>query len=402
MKVTENFFSSKRTWSKLKDEILLSYLHPYLTKITHTRRPIKIADCFAGKGRFDDGEPGSPILIASAIKKARERFPGSNIQGVFIEKKYYKQLEKNIAPYSHFSKLLEGNYEDRVQNFIHLIDNPYLNLFLYVDPYGIKHLSFKHFKDISALNLKSFELLLNFNTFGFLREGCRVLSLKDFECYEDSEVYEDEQAENIERMNAIAHGDYWQTMLQQYNDDQISMSDAEKKFSARYVEKLKTIFNYVINIPIKHKRANIPKYRLIFGTNFDDGLLLMADKMSRTWKDFVIQDRGGQKVLFDELDFPDYIVSEGSNLDEVIWKLLSEPQNLKELFIKLFEIFGIAYSQADLRKHCKKMEENKSIIVQRIPDRTPTGRKAISYDYEKYNIILKRGKYVDKIFNRVD
>lgn len=70
MKATDNFFASKRTWSTLKDEILISYLRPYLAKISHTGFPIMIADCFAGKGRFDDGEPGSPILIATAIEEA--------------------------------------------------------------------------------------------------------------------------------------------------------------------------------------------------------------------------------------------------------------------------------------------------------------------------------------------
>ncbi|MDO9514495.1 MAG: hypothetical protein Q7J01_00145, partial [Syntrophales bacterium] len=94
-------------------------------------------------------------------------------------------------------------------------------------------------------------------------------------------------------------------------------------------------------------------------------------------------------ALFDELDFPDYTTSGNPSLDEFIWELLAEPHNLKNLMVKLIEQFGIAYSESELKGHCRKLEEAK-IIVERNPSTTPTGRKAISYDYKKYNIILKR------------
>ena len=390
MKATDNFFSSKRTWSTLKDEILESYLAPYLSKISRTGLPVRIADCFAGKGRFDDGELGSPIYIASAIEKALQRDPTSNIQGVFIEKKYFDQLRKNLTPYANCN-LLKGEYEDRVQKFVDIVDAPKLNLFLYVDPYGIKHLPFQHFESVSALGLNSLELLLNFNTFGFLREGCRLLKLRDFECDEDSEVYEPDEANNVERMNAIAHGNYWQKILTEYHEGQISMADAEKEFSVKYVDALKTLFSYIVNIPIKQKRSHLPKYRLIFGTNSGDGLLLMADKMSRTWKAFVLNERRGQRVLFDDLDFPDYAASGFAKPDETIWNLLSEPYELKNLLVKLIEQFGIAYSESELINIVRRLVEANTIIVEREPSTTPTGRKAISYDYRKYNIVLKRG-----------
>jgi three-Cys-motif partner protein len=97
MKATDNFFDRKRSWSELKDEILSSYLTPYLTKISHTYCPITIADCFAGKGMFDDGQFGSPLFIAQAIKNfIKQSKLEVEIEGVFIEKKYFKELEKNL------------------------------------------------------------------------------------------------------------------------------------------------------------------------------------------------------------------------------------------------------------------------------------------------------------------
>lgn len=65
---TKDFFKIKKGWSLQKDEIFDRYLVPYIAKILKTRRPLVIIDCFAGKGRFDDGHTGSPIIIANHIR----------------------------------------------------------------------------------------------------------------------------------------------------------------------------------------------------------------------------------------------------------------------------------------------------------------------------------------------
>ena len=70
MGATRDFFARKHEWSEMKDSILGAYLRPYLAKISRTRRAVRIADCFAGKGRFDDGRDGSPIIIRDAITVA--------------------------------------------------------------------------------------------------------------------------------------------------------------------------------------------------------------------------------------------------------------------------------------------------------------------------------------------
>ncbi len=68
MVATEDFFNKKKDWSLLKDSIIDNYLEPYIRKILYARRPVFIIDCFAGKGKFDDGNPGSPLIIATHIK----------------------------------------------------------------------------------------------------------------------------------------------------------------------------------------------------------------------------------------------------------------------------------------------------------------------------------------------
>ncbi|MHB8157293.1 MAG: hypothetical protein ACYDEQ_07875, partial [Desulfocucumaceae bacterium] len=95
---TDNFFIAKRGWSLLKDRVVDYYLEPYIAKILTTGRPLVIVDCFAGKGKFDDGAIGSPIIIAQHIKNVLEsNKPNKKIYGIFIEKKYFSELEVNIS-----------------------------------------------------------------------------------------------------------------------------------------------------------------------------------------------------------------------------------------------------------------------------------------------------------------
>jgi three-Cys-motif partner protein len=62
------FFAKIKPWSETKNKILGFYLRPYFQKILLTRKPIYYFDCFAGKGKFDDGADGSPLIAIKALK----------------------------------------------------------------------------------------------------------------------------------------------------------------------------------------------------------------------------------------------------------------------------------------------------------------------------------------------
>ena len=69
-KDNRRFFEKKNTWSEVKDILLGCYLVPYFSKIFRTKKPLLYVDCFAGKGRFDDGQDGSPMIAAQSISKS--------------------------------------------------------------------------------------------------------------------------------------------------------------------------------------------------------------------------------------------------------------------------------------------------------------------------------------------
>lgn len=388
---TKNFFKEKKSWSIVKDRVFDYYLKPYTSKVLRTGRPIIICDCFAGKGKFDDGENGSPLLIADHIKSHLLKQPDTinKIQGVFIEKKYHDELKNNLSGYANVI-VYPGSYEDNLKNILSFDTNN--NLFLYVDPYGIKSLDLSGFSQIKSRKFYSVEMLLNFNSAGFLREGCRLLKYEDAFADEDLTDYEvDDDVNTKEKMNSIAGGDYWQEVLGAYYKGQINIYDAEEQFFSEYSQRINELFRYTVNIPIKIKSTHLPKYRLIFGSDHEDGLILMADNMNKKWHEIVENQRGGQQVLFD-YEFPDMTLQQGFDLQKDIRKLVSvKPAGilLKDLIVALIQLYGITFPEKHYKDTVVEMKTKGLLRIDWHPPMTPTGKPVKAMNYDDYKITVR-------------
>lgn len=382
-----SFFDEKRPWSKIKDEVLQAYLPPYLAKVAWTKRPIIVADCFAGRGRFDCGDPGSPLIIADAISRQLSGGGGHQIKAIYIEKEFADELRKNLPPVGWVT-VLPGDYEEKMEYFLTNYDAKDQNLFLYVDPFGIKSILFSHFEKILRKGFHSVELLLNLNAFGFLREACRLMKYAVKE--EETPVHYEADVNSPERLDEIAGGDYWRNIVSDYYRGTISMSQAEERFVAEYCDRLKRVFQYVVNIPINDKLGNIPKYRIVFATEHEDGLLLMVDNMNKRWDAFREGARNNQSFLF-EFDFPD------RSKTSAIWKVedhilgaITDEIELKDLLVKLVhQEYGIAFSTSEYKAYLKKLETLGGIVVKRNPNLTPSGKECRSWRHDDRNLSIK-------------
>ena len=391
---TKNFFKEKKSWSVVKDRILDYYLKPYTSKVLSMGKPIVICDCFAGKGKFEDGEKGSPLIIAEHIKNVILKNPLSNskIRSIFVEKKYHAELETNLAGYANV-KVHPGSFEDNLQAILALDKNN--NVFLYVDPYGIKSLNLALFDQIKGNQFFSLEMLMNFNSTGFLREGCRLLKyegLIEDDDVTDYEVDDEISMHDVDNMSAVAGGDYWKGILSEHHNGRISFHEAEEKFFSEYSRTVSQLFKYTVNIPIKIKSTHLPKYRLIFASNHEDGLILMADNMNKKWNEIMENQRGGQQVLFD-FEFPDLTLLKGFDLHEDILSFVSARSSgipLKTLIVELIQKYGITFSESKYKNQILGMEKDSALIIDRVPALTPTGKPATSMDYGEYKITIRK------------
>lgn len=120
---------------------------------------------FLEKENFRDGKPGSPIIALDARKDSLNitKVLNAQIETYFIDLYYASDLEKNLAPYvEHAWKpyIVSGKYEDKIVEILH--DKRDVNVFLYIDPYGIQALDMELFNKFDSYAFKSFEMLINF------------------------------------------------------------------------------------------------------------------------------------------------------------------------------------------------------------------------------------------------
>lgn len=379
---TREFFKEKKLWSVYKDKILGNYLKPYFQKMSISSNSTIYIDGFAGKGVFDDGSKGSPLIVKdilvniqnSSTNKKKKIFPA------FIENKYANELESNLNDKNF--KVFNSDYKTKVNEILHKNINKY-NIFLYVDPFGIKDIDFNIFK-LLASNNKSSELLLNLNSFGFIREGCRNLKVA---IDEDIEVsagdYEESSGNDIQNMNKIANGSEWQQIVSEIGKT-INGKKAERLFVELYLKKLGEIFRYVFAVPIRTRDTLVPKYQIIFATNHHHGAFIMLDTMLKCDVEMTRNGQNGQMSLFD-------YENTKSNINTEILSLLDRDKwiNCRDLCFKLFNKYKI-YFIKDVRAAIKELEKEGKIIVDRHNKTTKTGQQSLALDFVKSDINLKR------------
>lgn len=381
-KKNDDFFVEKKPWSEVKDQLLWCYFVPYMQKILYTRRPLVYIDCFAGKGKFDDGKDGSPLIALQIMKdccsKTRlERLP--RITASFIDINYADDLHKNLSEYPRVN-IVPGAYEDNIDRLLKNEDGS--NVFLYIDPYGIKALSCLKFDEFAKRQFNTIELLINMNSFGFIREACRVMGKKfeldDRSFFDDLVEYDSTQLDtsdkSVEALNEIAGGDYWKEIIEQYTSGAIDGYKAEEYFSEQYCQRLSQHYQYVLNMPIRIKKGQHSKYRMIHATNHPDGCVLMADNICNRWELLKQIQDSGQLSLFQE-KLNNEIVDEREIRQNVIehfsqcanWTRLTEAQAV--FYIK----YGAICKTADIRKVLKKLEKEERLEVDRTPAFTKAG-----------------------------
>ena len=318
-KDNSNFFKKKNEWSVIKDKLLGCYLTPYFQKVLRTGKPICYVDCFAGKGMFDDGTEGSPLIALktreSCLQLTKIRDKHGAIKTRFIELNHATDLSKNVkAVHPSYDEpiIIPGAYEDNIEKILSRERGS--NVFLYIDPYGIKALDAALFRKFKTMGFNSFEMLINFNSFGFFRDACRVLNvdyhadealqgLDDLVEYEPTLVSADKESEDL--LTAVAGGDYWKAIVLDYKTGKLDGYQAEQRLSTEYKQNLKKDYGYVLDMPIRLKAGQRPKYRMIHVCDHEDGCFLMAQNMQKRKDElFISIQQENQLSIFDVA--PDY------------------------------------------------------------------------------------------------
>jgi three-Cys-motif partner protein len=344
MSETVLFFDSKKPWSKYKDLILDYYLKPYLAKVACLRHPIAVVDCFAGAGRFNDGERGSPLIIADHLARVQER--GINVQGVFIEKdaELFTRLKANLANLSVSTTLLNGSFRDFVGCFADLAKTH--TIFVYVDPIRPTDLLFD---DLACVYEKvrvgrSVETLINLLSTSFMRavtgSVARVVA--------DGAIRDSHP--EVVNFDRIAGGDYWQQVALR---PEMSGAEAANFLATGYATQLGNWFDWIIKYPVREKPDYVlPKYHLIFGSRHPDAIELMNDAMVKAKREFINEhrvrgllfDNRKESEVFYDNDVRRCVVEAARGVGEVTWK---------ELRVRAIMVYPCTYTNPELNRAVK-------------------------------------------------
>ncbi len=281
-KADSKFFANKRQWSKRKDVVLEYYLAPYLPKIFTQRKPVLIVDGFAGPGRFEDGQDGSPRIICRVVEPALRKKNALPVTVWCIEKRsdLFSKLQKNIGEYGAFAKTFHEEFAKRIPEIEKLVKTH--SVFLYIDPFTNHGLTWRDMDAIFRLvgREHSVEVLLNFNVVAFARAACVALSWSFKDQSEYAEAIDDPTPVDatVESLDAVIGHTDWHRSFKSAPD----FPAACESIKLAYMSKLRERFREVCAQEIKelHKHRT-PKYLLVYGSRSPKGLLVMNDAMAQ-------------------------------------------------------------------------------------------------------------------------
>lgn len=174
----EDHFDNYRAQTEVKHQILADYLKAYSTILLTRYAKIVYLDGFAGKGTYQSSlsaeeAPGSPLRALEFIA-SNEKF-AEHIVPVFIE--YSDELFRHlISTVTEFCKghpvikdpiLLHGTFTEQIDIVIKQFGGRMPPTFLFVDPCGIKGVSFEAIRKIMAFD--ACESFIFFNIDGIRR-----------------------------------------------------------------------------------------------------------------------------------------------------------------------------------------------------------------------------------------
>lgn len=325
-----DFFQEKKPWSRYKDLILGYYLEPYLSKVARLGKPIVVVDCFAGPGRFKDGEIGSPLIIAHKLRVLHNR--GTTVLGFFIEDNsvLHADLLGNTADLQIPKIVRSGSFRDHITEITHLAQTH--TVFVYLDPIKPTDLRFHDLQSVyGQLGIgQSVETLINFMSTGFLRA---VWGLKKH-MLNNGVIQTDHSS--VARWNDIAGGAYWQNIA---FGEPISRSEQTDQLATGYAKKLNRWFKYVLTYPIREAYDHeFPKYHLIFGSRYPDAVDLMNRAMVKARREFLgaqftkdrLFDMRPEKEVIDPEMIRHVVIDTARKCGKTTWKLLRVKATLEK------------------------------------------------------------------------
>jgi three-Cys-motif partner protein len=290
-----SFFESKKAAAILKHAILNQYVDPFVSKTGSTSQDHRVAiiDGYAGEGRYENGDEGSPTLL---ISKARRLAPGRTLECYFVEENKEtceKLLEVVNSEGEDLSiSVIMGKIEDNLDTLMSDVEG--IPVLVFLDPYGLMipfDTALKVFNRSRAYGAPATEMLINFNAGALRRIAGHLTSATP-------------NAATLARMDNVCGGDWWRTTWLSYGEDK---DGAEEAVVSEYARKLAAAAKCGSWSTDVRNRANLkPVYHLVFLSRHPDGMSVFGEALSlglQRWREEIHRIENEDSLFDDDESF---------------------------------------------------------------------------------------------------
>ena len=337
--------------TKAKHDILNSYLGGWFPKLSSQYSRVLFFDGFAGRGKYNDGTDGSPLI---ALKKLLDhsyfkQMGGCEFVFLFVEKDRANadiltdavaEIEATYGPRPANVKITieVGEFEKTASEIAAAINEQKKKLaptFAFIDPFGYTGLPLEVIADLLKYN--GSEVFINF----------MVGHVQRF-------IMREGQESAIQGLFGMSPAD----VMENYDNDQSRVEHLRDV----YVNQLRDVakFPYVNCFAMHNETGNI-SYYLLHGTRHREGVKLMKAAM---WKadpgaGSSFSDRLANQVVLFQPD-PDLVPLEGAIKARYAVEGSLNPED-----IRWFAVLETPYREVHVTKLLRKWEKDGTIVVVR-------------------------------------
>jgi three-Cys-motif partner protein len=368
---SDNFFQEQKDWSKRKLSIIQLYLAGF-TKIlgsSTTQSCVYYVDGFAGKGVYDDGSKGSPVLAAEMSQTYRDQQKKYQLNCINIEADSvnFQNLEKSTAQYQSIVENLNGTFSSHIPSILKSIGK--CPAFFFIDPFGVTGTDWIDMTKVIHRAAPT-DLWLRF-------DHKTVRRLSGF--FESGSRGADSKVQRLLKLYGVQRADHLFQKLDG-NTREERIENAVNYYLERLESELQSFkkFGYSAGIPIISLEGQ-NKYHLVFAASHPKAVILASETVYSVERNRpqemqeYQQKKTGQLFLFSTEPIDEEISKfKAEELIQDIWRLCSGKElDRLEIYMKLLnydkkKYFG-RFSGAHLNLALSIMEsETNPRIAQRI------------------------------------
>jgi three-Cys-motif partner protein len=164
MPSSDDFHRVRKTWSQIKHSILRRYLSLLLGKLGRPGQHVFYVDGFAGQGRYENGEDGSPLIAAKLAASPVQTSRRDVLRCINVEENAntFTNLVETTRTYVEQGIVtnLFGAFEDHLPAILKQIEG--YPTFFFIDPFGTESAGISTLQTIARRRSKT-EVLVRYD-----------------------------------------------------------------------------------------------------------------------------------------------------------------------------------------------------------------------------------------------